>query len=67
MPALAKLLEDLTAGDLMKSDLVRLPEGMPLRDAARLLLQNQIGGAPVVNVHGKCVGVFSAMDFLRLS
>jgi CBS domain-containing protein len=38
---------------------------MPLRDAARLLLRNQIGGAPVVDLHGRCVGVFSAIDFLR--
>jgi hypothetical protein len=40
---------------------------MALRDAAQLLLRNQIGGAPVIDAKGKCVGVFSAMDFLRLS
>jgi len=51
----------------MKPDVIRLPEDMPLRDAARLLLRNQIGGAPVVDAQGKCVGVFSAIDFLRLS
>jgi CBS domain-containing protein len=56
-----------TAGDLMSRDVIQLREEMPLRDAARLMLRNQISGAPVVNAHGQCVGVFSAMDFLRLS
>jgi len=67
MRAKSKPLQALTADDLMKPDVVRLPEEMPLRDAARLLLRNQIGGAPVVDGQGKCVGVFSAIDFLRLS
>jgi CBS domain-containing protein len=57
----------LTAGDLMNPDVVRLPEQMALRDAAQMLLRNQIGGFPVVDSQGKCVGVFSAIDFLRLS
>jgi CBS domain-containing protein len=67
MRATTKPLQALTAGDLMNPDVVRLPEEMPLRDAARPLLQNQIGGAPVVDAQGKCVGVFSAIDFLHLS
>jgi CBS domain-containing protein len=67
MRAKRKPLEALTAGDLMNPDVVRLPGEMPLRDAARLLLRNQIGGAPVVDGRGQCVGVFSAIDFLRLS
>jgi CBS domain-containing protein len=57
----------LTADDLMTRTLVRVPEEMPLRDAARLLLQNQVSGAPVVDRQGKCVGVLSAFDFLRLA
>ena len=67
MRAKNKPLQALTAADLMKPDVIRLPEDMPPRDAARLLLRNQIGGAPVVDAQGKCVGVFSAIDFLRLS
>jgi len=63
----SKPLQALTANDLMNPDVVILPEEMPLRDAAHLLLQNHIGGAPVVDAQGKCVGVFSAIDFLRLS
>ena len=67
MPVSNKPLLALTAGDLMTREVVRLPEEMPVRDAARLLLQNQVSGAPVVDAQGKCVGVFSAIDFLRLA
>lgn len=65
MQATTKPLLDLTASDVMSTPVVTLPESMPLRDAAQLLLRNQIGGAPVVDATGKCVGVFSATDLLR--
>jgi CBS domain-containing protein len=67
MKTTTESLFDLTAGDLMTRDVVRLPEHMPVREAAHLLLTNQIGGAPVVDGQGKCLGVFSAVDFLRLA
>jgi CBS domain-containing protein len=67
MRATSKPLQALTAADLMSSEVVCLPEEMSLREAAHTLLHKQIGGAPVVDVQGKCVGVFSATDFLRLS
>lgn len=67
MPATIKSLLALTAGDVMSRDLVLLTEDMPLREAAHLLLQNQIGGAPVVDAQGRCVGVVSTTDFLRLA
>jgi CBS domain-containing protein len=57
----------LTAADLMSRKLVLLSEHMSLRDAARLLLRNQIGGAPVVDKDGRCVGVLTAIDFVRLA
>ena len=67
MLVMNKPQQDMTAADLMTTDVIHLHERMPLREAARLLLQNKIGGAPVVDSEGRCVGVFSAMDFLRLS
>ena len=67
MHATTKSLLDLTAGDLMNPDVIQLLDTMPLRDAVHLLLKNQVSGAPVVNDKGRCVGVFSAVDFLRLS
>jgi CBS-domain-containing membrane protein len=60
-------LLDLTAGDLMSRDVIGLSADMHLCEAAELLLQNHIGGAPVVDSSGKCIGVLSAVDILRLS
>jgi CBS domain-containing protein len=67
MLATTKPLRELTASDLMTRHPVPLREDMPLREAARLLWQHQVGGAPVVDAAGKCVGVLSAMDFVRLA
>jgi CBS-domain-containing membrane protein len=60
-----KPLTCLTAADVMTRDVVRLREEMPLRDAAHRLRQAQISGAPVVDEQGRCVGVLSAVDYLR--
>lgn len=57
----------LTAGDLMTREVVTLPQQMPLQEAVRLLLHNQVGGAPIVDEQGKCVGVLTAIDILRLA
>jgi predicted transcriptional regulator len=62
-----KSLLHMTASDLMTQDLVLLRDDMPLRKAAMVLLENQVGGAPVIDEKGKCVGVLSATDFLRLA
>jgi CBS domain-containing protein len=65
MRTATKSLLALTADDLMTRNVIPLTEEMPLRDAARLMLQNHIGGAPVVDRDGRCIGVLSATDFLR--
>lgn len=67
MPATSKPILALTVQDVMSSDLVLLAEDTPLRQAAHLLLRNQISGAPVVDAQGKCVGVLSVTDFLRMA
>jgi CBS domain-containing protein len=66
MQAITENIRTLTAGDLMKRSLVVLRETMPLGDAVRLLLHNQIGGAPVTDKDGRCVGMFTAFDIFRL-
>jgi CBS domain-containing protein len=65
MMATTKNLMALTADDLMSRNVVCLRDNMPLREAARQMMQNQISGAPVVSADGQCVGVLSALDFLR--
>ncbi|HTU23306.1 MAG TPA: CBS domain-containing protein [Gemmataceae bacterium] len=65
MPATSQILTTLTAGEIMTRDVLQIPETMPLREAARLLLLHQISGAPVVEAGGTCVGVISTFDLLR--
>ncbi|OAI55180.1 hypothetical protein AYO44_00255 [Planctomycetaceae bacterium SCGC AG-212-F19] len=67
MNPFAKSLRELTAGDLMKQPVVTIPQEMSLQAAAGLLQQEQISGAPVIDHEGRCVGVLSTTDFLRLA
>jgi CBS domain-containing protein len=55
----------LTAGDLMTTPVLTIPQQTPLREAARLLGRADVSGAPVVNGEGRCIGVLSSHDFVR--
>jgi CBS domain-containing protein len=57
----------LTARDLMSPGLIRIPQEMSLRAAAERLAAAGLHGAPVVDGDGRCVGVLSTTDFLRLN
>jgi CBS-domain-containing membrane protein len=67
MQIMNKPLADLTAQDLMTTEIVCVPVEMRLRAAAQLLLQHGISGAPVVNEHRRCVGLLTMSDFLRFA
>ncbi|MGH6991436.1 MAG: CBS domain-containing protein [Stellaceae bacterium] len=63
-----KVTQDLfmgTAEGLMSRKVIALPRDMLLSDAIRVLAQARIGGAPVVDAQGRCIGVFSTVDLLR--
>jgi CBS-domain-containing membrane protein len=60
-----KTLPTMTAADLMSRGVVTLREAMSLKEAAQVLSQTQISGAPVVDEEGRCIGVLSAVDFVR--
>src|SRR6516164_9748512 len=62
----SKTFATLTARDLMKHEVVTIPQTMPLREAAQVLGKEHISGAPVVDAEGQCVGILSASDFLAL-
>jgi CBS domain-containing protein len=49
----------------MSRDVKSIRHDVSLRDAARMLLREQISGLVVVDHHGHCIGVLSAMDFVR--
>ena len=56
-----------TVGEVMSRDVVTVEQDMSVRDLARLLTEEEITGAPVVDVHGEVVGVVSATDILQLA
>lgn len=56
-----------TAADVMARNVIRIPNTMVMKEAARVLSAAQVSGAPVVNEAGVCLGVISAVDFVRLA
>src|SRR5260370_6794938 len=59
-----KPLLSLTAADLMSEMVTAIRRHMSLQGAAHVLPQFGISGAPVVDEHGRCIGVLSANDFV---
>lgn len=55
---------NLTAKDIMSSDVICVPREMDLRDLAKLFLEKGITGAPVVDEKGDLAGVISQTDLL---
>jgi CBS domain-containing protein len=51
----------------MTHPVLTIPQEMPLREVAGLLLRNRYGGAPVVDKQGRCVGVLSSTVFMRIA
>lgn len=65
MQTLSQPLFALTAEDLMSREVLTLSAWMPVQSAARALARARVGGAPVVDERGQCVGVFSLSDSNR--
>jgi CBS domain-containing protein len=65
MVATTKPFLALTAADLMCRDVTTIPYDVSLHAAADLLFQHRIGGAPVVNAEGRCIGMLSARDIVH--
>lgn len=67
------LTNDVTEGimlvvrDIMKVDVVTVRSDDTARVLARVLSDSEISGAPVLDGHGKVVGVASATDLVRLA
>lgn len=57
--------QQLTAADLMATDVVSVMPTTSLRDTAHRLTENHISGMPVVDEHNRCLGVISASDIMR--
>ena len=60
------MMPNITAGDMMQSNLITLSPDMHVLDAIDLLLRHRISGAPVVDREDQFVGVFSEQSCMRL-
>src|SRR5262245_42031347 len=66
MPMLATLdrLDSLRVADVMSRDVVVIHYHQTMTEAARVLTDHQISGAPVIDEQGRCIGILSATDFV---
>ena len=53
--------------DHMSRDLVVLEPDMSILHAAHLLIENNIAGAPVLDEHGRLVGILTERDCMRVA
>jgi CBS domain-containing protein len=58
-------LRSLRVRDVMNSNVVQVSANQTMAEAAAVLVEHHISGAPVVDEHGHCVGILSALDFAR--
>ncbi len=58
-------VELLIAMDIMRSEVITAKPEMSLREAARIMVDNDIGALPVVDAHGHLVGMVTRRDILR--
>jgi len=58
-------MKNLTAHDIMTTDVLTVDEQMTAAEAARFLTENEISGAPVLSDDGTVVGVVSVFDLAR--
>lgn len=58
-------MRDLKARDVMTKDVIWVGDNTTASEAARILIDNMITGAPVVDEEGALVGVISLRDIAR--
>ncbi|ADD09116.1 putative signal transduction protein with CBS domains [Aciduliprofundum boonei T469] len=52
--------------DIMNKDVITLSPEMTIKDAYELFVKNHISGAPVVDPHGKLLGILTTKDILKI-
>lgn len=57
----------VTVADIMTADLVKFVPDQTIQHAIRVLLDERISGAPVVDEAGKLVGILSRKDCLKMA
>ncbi|GIK55873.1 MAG: hypothetical protein BroJett015_15360 [Chloroflexota bacterium] len=59
------LVSRIQVKDVMTTQVLTIHEDTPVEDAARLMVDNKIGGLPVVN-NGNVVGLITETDLFKL-
>ncbi|BCO09121.1 membrane protein [Desulfolithobacter dissulfuricans] len=54
----------LQAKDIMTREVITVNEDLPVKELARILSENRISGAPVLDEQGKVVGVVTESDLI---
>jgi CBS domain-containing membrane protein len=62
--ALERLSRSVTAGEIMTREVSFVHPETPLAEVAEVMGRRGVSGVPVVDAHGKVVGVISEKDFL---
>jgi len=62
-----EILSGVRVGEIMNTEVRSVDPELPLGQAAGLLLEHRFGCLPVVNHHGRLVGILTEADFLRFS
>ncbi len=65
MNTASQRLHSLNAADVMSRDVVVVTANSTMSEAADILCERQISGAPVVDEFGHCVGVLSGSDYVH--
>ena len=58
-------MQSLTAKDVMSETVLTVRDDLTLRQAAEMLAENEISGAPVLDDEGSLLGVVSVSDVAR--
>ncbi len=59
------LLSKVKVGDVMTKKVITVTEDTPLEDAARIMVDNKIGGLPVVNEGNAVAGIITETDIFK--
>lgn len=59
------LMSKITVGDVMSKDVLTVEEDTPIEEAARIMVDNKIGGLPVMR-NGSVVGLITETDLFKI-
>jgi CBS domain-containing protein len=54
----------MTAKDIMTKDIITVGPAMTVKQLAKILIKNQVSGAPVAGKNGKIIGIVSEADII---